>query len=265
MSPRQLTSMGKAAAVPGFGPVVAALAAAALLTGCGNAGSRESRANAGTPVVIGLVTSLPIFWREAQDPGELLANNAPPHWALDVLRERGSVRPLDTLAAADGRLPLARSAILLLAQPYPLSPRENVALDDWVRGGGRVLLFADPMLTRESGYALGDRRRQQDIVLLSPILARWGLDLQFDDSQPAGEWQAELAGEAIPVNLPGRFARVPGSRDCSLEAAGLLADCRIGRGHVVALADAAVLEDSPGTATAPRRKMLKLLLDRLGK
>ena len=51
-----------------------------------------------------------------------------------------------------------------------------------MRGGGRVLLFADPMLTRHSAFALGDRRRPQDVVLLSPILARWRLELQFDES-----------------------------------------------------------------------------------
>lgn len=41
--------------------------------------------------------------------------------------------------------------------------------------------------------------------------------------------------------LPGRSALIEGSR-CTTQAQGLLAECRIGKGRVVALADAALLE-----------------------
>ena len=67
----------------------------------------------------------------------------------------------------------------MMIQPRPLSPQENVALDNWVAAGGRLLLFADPALTEDSAFAIGDRRRPQDVVLLSPILARWGLELEL--------------------------------------------------------------------------------------
>jgi len=207
---------------------------------------------------IGLFTTLPILWRETPDLAGLLATDAPPHWAREAIARHGSLRALDTLAGKDGRLPLPVHALLIMAQPRPLSPDENVALDDWVRGGGHLLLFADPMLTGGSAFALGDRRRPQDVVLLSPILARWGLTLQFDDGQAYGMREIRLMGAAIPVNLPGRFA-APGDA-CALSAEDLVARCRIGAGTVIAIADAALIEDGTDGDDAPRSAMLDRLL-----
>ena len=123
-----------------------------------------------------------------------------------------------------------------------LSPFENVALDEWVRGGGRLLLFADPMLTGESRFAIGDRRRPQDVILLSPILDHWGLRLEFDLDLPGGVALADAGPVTIPVDRPGTFALAQGASDCALTAQGVVARCRIGRGEVVVFADAAVLD-----------------------
>jgi hypothetical protein len=163
------------------------------------------------------------------------------------LRHKGDVVPQDSLGSLSG------IDLLVLAQPRPLSPRENVELDQWVRHGGRVLLFADPMLTAESAFAFGDRRRPQDVVLLSPILTRWGLDLTFDDQRGVGETDVNVQGYALPVNLPGQFRISKWSRQCKLIADGLIAQCRIGRGAVLAIADAAVLEDHGEGQQAPQR------------
>lgn len=195
---------------------------------------------------LGLFTSLPILWAEADDVGALLASPEPPHWARADLERRYRILPLDTLPGPrDLRF-------LLIAQPRPFSPDENVALDDWVRHGGRLLLFADPALTWDSRYSIGDRRRPQDVVLLSPILARWGLELLFDDGQPGGE--RESAGNDVPVNLPGQLARRSGGVDaaCDLGPEGLIARCRIGKGRAMIVADAALLEsaDSPDSRAA---------------
>ena len=108
------------------------------------------------------------------------------------------------------------------------------------------------MLTRHSAFGLGDRRRPQDVVLLSPILTRWGLDLRFDEDQPAGARAASVLGATIPVDLPGRFAVAAGGRGCRLEAGGLAALCRVGRGQVLALADAALLDEGDPAAPAER-------------
>ncbi|MFD2135550.1 ABC transporter [Novosphingobium resinovorum] len=174
-------------------PLIAGL----LLAACGQGAVPRPQGEE----VIGLYSSLPIAWNESKDIKGLLADDSAPHWALEILRAQGRAIPLDTLANAQGGLPLPENGVLVLAQPRPLTAQENVALDAWVRGGGRVLLFVDPMLTVHSRFGPGDPRRPQDIAMLSPILARWGLQLQFDDTQEAGE---RLEG-GIPVNLAGRF------------------------------------------------------------
>lgn len=238
------------------------LGAAVVLLGRGSEGAISTP---GQTRPIGLFTSLPLLWRETAGLSGQLDSQAPPHWARATIAAQGRLHPLDTLSGKDGKLPLPAGALLILAQPRPLSPQENVALDDWVRAGGRVLLFADPMLTADSAFALGDRRRPQDIVLLSPILSRWGLELRFDADQPAGERGIPFSGGSLPVNLPGRFALSRGS-GCVVEAEGVAVRCRIDKGTVVAIADAALLEDGSPQAAARRAavlaKLLKMLVDR---
>ncbi|MFA7587919.1 MAG: ABC transporter [Novosphingobium sp.] len=217
---------------------------------------RESPAVVAAPadITIGLFTSLPIMWAEDADVGSMLTDKAPPHWALSVLRGKHGTQPLDVLQPIPAGIDL-----LVLAQPRPLSPPENVALDAWVRGGGKVLLFADPMLTRESMFAPGDPRRPQDIAMLSPILTRWGLSLAFDEDQPVGTREVGLWGDRLPVNLPGQFT-ITDAKACSALADGLVARCRIGRGAVLAVADAAMLEPAEGEAATMRAAMLANLL-----
>lgn len=198
---------------------------------------------------LGLMGTIPIYWGEAGDFGEVLTGGENTHWARARLEADYRLSPLDTLDEAS----LAGIDFLMLAQPRALSPAENVALDAWVRDGGRLLLFADPMLTGESRFAIGDRRRPQDVILLSPILDHWGLALAFDDERPAGTTLARAAGAAIPVNLPGSLGLRDGEADCSILMPEVLAECRIGRGGALVLADAAVLdlhESHTGAAAA---------------
>jgi hypothetical protein len=224
-------------------------------------GRGEARATASAPLM--LFTSLPIYWSEAPDIAATLKGGGKPHWARAAIEAQRALRPVDVLEAGA----LGRGGDLLMVQPRPLAPAENVALDRWVGAGGRLLLFADPALTASSAFALGDRRRPEDIVLLSPILARWGLRLEFDDEQPAGERLARLGGGApIPVNLAGRFAVLGGGREdtrCRLGAGGLLAECSAGRGRVVAVADAALFED-PGDDPGRRAALAALLARAFG-
>jgi hypothetical protein len=203
---------------------------------------------------IGLFTTLPILWADSAELGAELRPDAAPHWALKVFAAHGKIEPLDQLTTTS----LAGLRRLVIAQPRPLGPAENVALDDWVRGGGHVLLLADPALTQDSAFAIGDPRRPQAVALLSPILGRWELDLLFDDSQVMGESSREVLGLTTPVNLPGRFA-TRGQANCRLWADGLAVTCVIGKGRVVALADAAVLE--PGDPSGLRPKAFAGLLD----
>lgn len=231
------------------------LAVASLaLAACGNTGEAPQP---GT--TIGLSTSLPLIWGEGGDIRGQLADSAPRHWALAVLERHGKVVPLDTLAGPQG-LGLPPDGLLVLAQPRPLSPEENVALDAWVRDGGRLLLFADPMLTAESAYAIGDPRRPETIAMLSPILRHWGLEPEFDDAQPPGERTLTPFGISLPVDLPGRF-RTLAAAPCRLQADGFAAECDIGKGRVIVLADAAVFDGDD----AGRSKALAALLSLLSR
>lgn len=215
-------------------PLLRRLSALALLAG---ATSVHAQAPAPLPP-IGLMGTIPLFWGESGDIAELLAGEGESHWGRAVLERHGTLVPLDRIDAAA----LAGVRRLVLAQPRALAPDENVALDAWVRGGGALLLFADPMMTGDSRFGIGDRRRPQDVILLSPILRHWGLDLRFAEDQPDGVQLREFAGTPLPVNLAGHVEAMPAAEGCTVEAAGILAFCRIGAGHVALVADAALLD-----------------------
>lgn len=195
---------------------------------------------------IGLFTTLPILWSDSPDLTVALDATVPPHWARVELARHGKVEPIDVL----NDISLGRVRRLVIAQPRVLAPAENVALDAWVQGGGQLLLLADPALTEDSAYPLSDPRRPQAVVLISPILARWGLELRIADGQELGEASRDVQGIELLVNLPGHFVTL-GQSTCKLWADGLAVTCTVGQGRVFALADAAVLDrDDPSRARA---------------
>lgn len=201
------------------------------------------------------MTTLPLYWGEAVEVGELLRDKQATSWVRDALETRFIIDPLDTLDDTA----LAGLDRLVLAQPRALTPEENVALDAWVRRGGRLLLFADPMLTRESRFAIGDRRRPQDVVLLSPILTHWGLALTFDPDQPENERVVEIAGTWLPIAVAGTLSVLPGG-SCEVSGEGVLARCPMGDGSVTVLADAALLDEAETGAAEERRRAAFLTL-----
>ena len=207
-----------------------------LLALTGPATSQDGPPAAKPPLL--LMGTIPIYWGEAGELTDLLNGGATPHWARALLEQRFSLVPIDTLSP--DTLP-ASGGVLLLAQPRTLSAPENVALDTWVRRGGHVLLFADPLMTGESRFSIGDRRRPQDVALLSPLLNHWGLDLQLAEGQQPG--LRFVAGEtgAVPVNLAGVIGATEGS-GCMVSHAGLVATCRLEAGLAVVVADAALLD-----------------------
>lgn len=226
---------------------MAALASSLLLGAC--AGHSQTRDN------LGLMTSLPILWAEEPSIGAMLSKaEAPPHWARGVLEARGPVVPLDRIASQT----LRGVGVAVLAQPRPLGPEELAALDRWVRGGGKLLLFADPMLTAQSIFPVGDKRRPQAIAMVDPLLAHWGLELGFDDATGEGEATVQAAGLSLPVNLPGTLKASGGH--CTVDPSALVATCRIGRGRAVIVADAALLESEGVTGPEARKSALVGLL-----
>lgn len=208
---------------------------------------------------MGLFTTLPLMWGEHGDIASMLSDEGEKDWVRAALETRFSLVGLDTLDPAQ----LAGFDRLALVQPRPLAPAENVALDDWLRAGGRLLVFADPMLTRHSDFAIGDKRRPQSVVLISPILKRWGLELRFDEDQGDDERTVEAFGGTIPVRLAGQFVPVtPGAPSrCTISPGGIGAQCAVGKGRVTLIADAAMLDrEGPGTAPPERSEMLDRLV-----
>ena len=186
---------------------------------------------------IAVMSALPLFGTTAE-PDAIL--NGPDQRAaiIQTLSELYHVTPL---ARVDAPL-LAKSAILILAQPRVLSGEELVALDTWVRNGGRVLVFTDPELLWPSDLPLGDPRRAPPIGLLDPLLAHWGLALESPAMSDAGPVQTVKLGDAkLAVAWAGRWTLAkPG---CRVEAEGLVAACRIGKGRALLVADADLLDD----------------------
>ncbi len=202
---------------------------------------------------LGLVTSLPLYWSEAGSIEDMLSGDDPPHWVRTELEAGYKLVPLDVLSDEMGNgtpsPALKKLDLLLLAQPHALPPADLVALDNWLRDGGRALILSDPMLTEHSRFALGDKRRPQDIALLDPLLARWGLSLAFDPDQPPGARPVTLDPPVegrIVVDRPGKLIdarNAAKAADCVIRNEGLLAICQIGEGRALVLADAALLQD----------------------
>ena len=228
--------------------LVGALACLPLATACSPSETSGApiEATGEAKAQLGLMTTLPILWSGNGDFADILAEDAQQHWALGVLSEKHEVAALDTLS----RDTLSKTKLLVLAQPRMLSGEENVALDSWVREGGHVLIFADPMLTEHSEYGIGDKRRPQDVALLDTILARWGLTLT--PTTPRLETVFARLGDAeLPLRGEGYFTRrdpAGGAQaDCEDRLGPTLVSCAIGKGRAVILADAAVLEAGHGS------------------
>ena len=164
------------------------------------------------------------------------AAEADPFYAR--LTERFELQPIDDLTRIDALAPRA----LLLIQPRGLSGAENVALDNWVRGGGRLLLLTDPALMRESHYPMGDKRRPVFTALTSPLLTHWGLELTLPIEEAEAVVSRTVDHASFDTAAPGRFVYkgkgAETTAPCRIKADGLIARCGVRKGRAVLVADA---------------------------
>ena len=130
---------------------------------------------------------------------------------------------------------LAKGRLLMMAQPLAQPAEDLVALDQWVHRGGRVLLFADPMLEWPSNRPLGDPLRPPPMFMDTGLLAHWGLRLDAPDQRGANK--RTLAGFKVMTVSPGQL-----SGTCRIESDGLVAHCIIGEGRAAVVADADLLD-----------------------
>jgi hypothetical protein len=232
-------------------PLGIALAALLGLCGCSAAPAppEPTAQESAAAQRLGLMTSLPLYWPLGAGLDELASGRAAIPWQRAALSADYRVEPLDTLSPIPGLAPdapatdpLAGLERLAVIQPRGLSPADNVALDDWVRSGGRLLLVLDPMLTGDYDLALGDPRRPVDTALIPPVVAHWGLAVRFDETQAVGVTTERLGAAALPLALAGQIAIADAAADCTLLAERAAARCRVGAGQVMLIADAALFE-----------------------
>ena len=95
------------------------------------------------------------------------------------------------------------------------------------------MLLADPMLEWPSERPLGDPLRPSPMFPDTGLLQHWGLRLYAPD-QP-GPQDRKLAGVEIITDSPGTLAG-----KCNTD--GFVADCRIGKGSAIIIADADFLD-----------------------
>ena len=197
-----------------------------------------------------LLTSLPLLFGE---DFFLAATGSP---ALAALEKRYRVVPISVADPAE----LAKARLLLMAQPLAQPAEHLVALDAWVRAGGRVLLLADPFLEWPSKRQLGDPLAPPTAFADTGLLGRWGLRLDAPDAR--GPRIGRIGGLEVLTASPGTL--IAAGPACRIEPGGLTAHCRIGRGQATIIADADLLNtDSAGALDGPTASNLDSLLAQL--
>ena len=193
-----------------------------------------------------LLTSLPLVFGEQFDLG---GGGSP---ALTALSGNYKVVPISTTAPVE----LGKGRLLLLAHPPAQTAENLVALDEWVRRGGRVLLFADPLLEWPSERALGDPLRPPPTFADTGLLQHWGL--RIDAPEQRGPQMRKLSGREVLTASPGAL-----TGSCEVSADRFVADCRIGEGRAIVVADADLLDVEQ--LDGPTENNLKAALDELAK
>lgn len=201
--------------------IVLILAAAALALTRLRAPRMEA---SGTRPTLLLLTSLPLVFAE-----EFSLQGGSP--ALKALQSRYRVVPISVTSPSE----LGRGRLLLLAHPPAQTAENLVALDQWVRKGGHVLLLADPMLEWPSKRPLGDLLRPTPMFMDTGLLRHWGLRL--DAPQDRGPAERKVGAYDVLTMSPGAL-----SGGCEINSDRLVAHCQVGTGRATIIADADLLD-----------------------
>lgn len=204
------------------------LAIAALLAAAAFAFTRARETPPARPAAkptLLLLTTLPLVFGEQFS---LQGGGSP---ALKALQSRYRVAPISVTSPAE----LSKGKLLVMAHASAQTAENLVALDDWVRGGGRVLLLADPMLEWPSSRPLGDPLRPAPMFMDTGLLQHWGLRLDAPDKR--GPTMRLLGGYEVLTASPGAL-----SGKCAISADRLVARCAIGKGRATIVADADLLD-----------------------
>lgn len=207
--------------------------------------------------VVHIMTALPLFWGDG-DIASVVQGQGPRSPALVSIEAGHQLVPIDLLRTET----LGPVRHLILAQPPALRPEELVDLDQWVRAGGQLLIFADPDLRWPTSRAIGDPQRPPTQSLLTPLLRHWGLELVARDRALETSETVTIAGHKAVLVGAGRWT--PQTPDCAVEVGGVMASCKIEKGRVLLVADADMLDDRLWAATATdNRPAILALVKRL--
>lgn len=228
--------------------VIAVLAGALLLTFARSEPPPPPERPVGQRPELMLLTSLPILFPER------LTLDAPASPVLEALQSRYRVVPVSVTAAGE----LGNRKLLLMAQPQAQPAEALVELDAWVRGGGRVLLLADPALAWPSERSLADRLRPPSGFADTGLLSHWGLRLEPPNA--TGPASRTVDGREVRTVSAGTIAAT--GANCSTDATGFVARCRIGAGMAVVIADSDFL-NLQAIEAADADSNFGLLLDEL--
>ncbi|KTE04712.1 hypothetical protein ATE68_02970 [Sphingopyxis sp. H038] len=195
---------------------------------------RPASASAGAPAVT-MLTGLPLRWSASPSIAAMIAEGTNDDPALARLAAAGPVSLVDSLA---DHVP-PPGGTLLIAHPRALAPQELVAIDAFVRGGGRAVVLADALSGWPARHPLGDPRNAPVTSLLTPLLDHWGVTL---GAAPAGESKplpVDVDDARLRLFSAGRLDRLPPA--CRAYAGRRVAQCWIGQGEVWLAGDADLL------------------------
>jgi hypothetical protein len=194
------------------------------------------------PVMI--MSSIPLQWGEATIT-EIAQGEAQTPALLEALAEKRRTVLIDDFQKLDkpGKAPL------VLIQPRALAPRELVQLDDWIRGGGSALVFADPALDWPSDLPLGDLRRPLFTSMLTPLFRHWGLELALPVDE-AQQIEVLVGSYLLKMKSAGLWRKTDAKKPaatCLIREDERLALCRVGKGQALLVADADLLDEAQWT------------------
>ncbi|WP_033073741.1 hypothetical protein [Sphingopyxis sp. MWB1] len=180
-----------------------------------------------------MATALPLRWAGGDgDLADMLRTGAADAPALARLEKWGPVRLVDNLAN------LSPPGSLLLAHPRALAPDELVAVDAFVRGGGRAVILADALSSWPPRHPLGNPRNPPVTSLLTPLLDHWQIELGAAP-QGEGERKADANERRLRLFSAGGFTNFPSA--CRSYAERRILHCSIGRGEAWLVGDADLL------------------------
>lgn len=149
--------------------------------------------------VIGLISGLPL---DGGGPEAAMMGRPAAAWV--IYEQLGQVFDMRSLGLELEAIP-AEVSVLLIAHPKGLSEQALFAIDQFVLGGGRALVFLDPFAEADQSPAMGMPAggSRSDI---GPLLASWGLEMDEGvvaaDIRFAPRVRTERDGRLITVDYP---------------------------------------------------------------